>query len=235
MTLLQPPIACYAHSCQAARICRLPVRPSPPLLLLLPPCSDVMSKQMKAIRNGRQSQQLPRPPPTAPAFGKQTKLLATNKSSRPFKLRSKRASLPPAPSQTMRGIKNYLQQLPSSSTLLKRDSSRQQQQQQRQLQRGVDFSIRLSAALIFPWKFCRGEAQLRPRHAVIRLNENPNVNGRMCKHTSVSPSLPMSLLLSLCENMENYASRSRGSCVTVSWLEKPEGKLCLAADCGTCL
>lgn len=230
MTLLQPPIACYAHSCQAARICRLPVRPPSPLLSLLPPCSDVMSKQMKAIRNGRQSQQLPRPPPAA--FGKQTKLLATNKSSRPFKLRSKRASLPPLfPSpQTMRGIKNYLQQLPSSSTLLKRDSSRQQQQP-RQLRRGVDFSIRLSAALIFPWKSCRREAQLRPRHAVIRLNENPNVNGRMCKHTSVSPTLSFSL----CKNMENYASRSRGSCVTVAWQEKPEGKLCLAADCGTCL
>lgn len=164
-----------------------------PLALPAPPCSDVMSKQMKAIRNGRQSQQLPRPPPAA--FGKQTKLLATNKSSRPFKLRSKRASLPPFPSpQTMRGIKNYLQQLPSSSTLLKRDSSRQQQQWR---QRVVDFSIRLSAALIFPWKSSRREAQLRPRHAVIRLNENPNVNARMCKHTSVSLSLPLSLCLSL--------------------------------------
>lgn len=126
----------------------------------LSPCSDVMSKQMKAIRNGRQSQQLRRPPPTTPgaaAFGKQTKLSGNKQKFAPLQAQVQAGYTSPSPclSYSWRGIKNYLQQLPSSSTLLKRDSSRQQQQwQQRQrwLQRGVDFSIRLSAALIFRGK-----------------------------------------------------------------------------------
>lgn len=70
--------------------------------------------------------------------------------------------------EAMLSIKNYLQQLPSSSMkagllpkLPKRDGSRQLRQ------RGVDFSIRLSAALVF-----RGKPSSQSQG--IRMNGNVN-------------------------------------------------------------
>lgn len=134
-------------------------------------CSDVMSKQMKAIGYGRQSQEsqqlgqlllCPALPccfwQTNNIFGNKQKFMPPNPD--PSCLFSSLLTLPlhSWKHEEYQIICNNCHHLQLKPKLLKRGSSRQQQPRRR-LQRGVAFSIRLSAVLIF-----RGKAA-RARHS----------------------------------------------------------------------
>lgn len=152
-------------------------------------CSDVMSKQMKAIGYGRQSQESQQLGqlllcPALPCCFWQTNNIFGNKQK----------FMPPNPDPSClfssllttfletRGIPNYLQQLPSSST--EAEAAETWQLPAAAATTAASAGRRVFNSAIsgfdFPWKSCPREAQLRLRHAVIRLKKNQNVTGSEC-------------------------------------------------------